>query len=234
MEDDGSKEILNALTSHEKREQQRKAKEEAREEKETAQAEKAKKKNYFWIAATLIAIVAFASVVVWLYTHKEETYTDREVHWHAYFDITLCGKKVDLPCNNEGKGIVHGEKFCGEHALHHHYDNTLHIEGLIRKKEDIALGKFFDIIGVPFDKDRIMDKKNGDLCDGKPGVLKMYVNDQPRTDFRDYVPFAVQDARKQIVKLVFEPEGGMQAENETAPEIIAENETITANTTNSS
>ena len=90
--------------------------------------------------------------------------------------------------------------------MHTHDDNTLHIEGLIQKKEDIVLGLFFDVIEVPFDKDRIMDVKNGDLCDGKPGVLKMYVNDQPRTDFRDYVPVAVEDARKQVIKLVFEPE----------------------------
>ncbi len=230
MEDDGSKEVLNALSGHEKREQARKAKEEAREEKETAQQEKEKKKSYFWIAVTVIALAVFASVIVWLYTHKEETYTDREVHWHAYFDITLCGKKVDLPCNVETPGIVHGEKFCGEHILHHHYDNTAHIEGLIRKKEDIALGKFFDKIGVPFDKDRIMDKKNGDLCDGKPGVLKMYVNGQPRTDFRDYVPFAVQDARKQVIKLVFEPEGGLAA----AGNVTATTNVTAGNMTNSS
>jgi hypothetical protein len=209
MQDDGSKEVLDALTGHEKREQVRKAKEEAHHQKDAAQEAKEAKKNYFWIAVTVIVLVAFASAVVWLYTHKEETYTDREVHWHAYFDITLCGQKVDLPCGKETPGIVHGKDFCGEHILHHHFDNTAHIEGLIQKKEDIALGKFFDKISVPFDKDRIMDKKNGDLCDGKPGVLKMYVNDQPRTDFRDFVPFAVQDARKQIVKLVFEPEGGM-------------------------
>ena len=212
MQDDGSKEVLDALTGHERREQARKAKEEAHHQKEVVMEEKEKRKQNMWVIITLLVIIAFAAGVWWLYANKPETYTDREVHWHASFDIILCGKKVDLPCGVETPGIVHGEKFCGEHAMHHHYDNVAHIEGLIQKKEDIALGRFFDIIGVPFDKDKIMDKKNGDLCpDGRPGVLKMYVNDQPRTDFRDYVPFAVQDARKQIVKLVFEPEGGMAA-----------------------
>ena len=65
---------------------------------------------------------------------------------------------------------------------------------------------FFDAIDVLLGNDRIMDFKNGDLCDGKPGVLKMYVNDKPRKDFGDYVPFATGDARKQVIKFVFEPE----------------------------
>lgn len=237
MQDDGSKEVLDALTSHEKREQQRQAKDEARQQKDAAQEAREAKKSYFWVSITIIALVAFGAGVIWLYTHKVETYTDREVHWHASFDINICGQHVDLPCGKEGKGIVHGEKFCGLPALHHHYDNVMHIEGLIKKKEDISLGTFFDSIGVSFDKDKIIDKKNGDLCpDGKPGVLKMYVNDQPRTDFRDYVPFAVSDPRKQIVKLVFEPEGGMGQVNATetpAPANIAANSTV-VNTTNSS
>ncbi|MEM3154573.1 MAG: hypothetical protein QW165_03360 [Candidatus Woesearchaeota archaeon] len=212
--DEASKGVIDALSSHERREQAKRERELAREHKEAFQQEKARKKQNFWIIVALLVIVAFAAGIWWLYTHKPETYTDREVHWHAYIDINICGEKVELPCNVETPGIVHGGKFCGEHLLHHHYDNILHIEGLIRKKEDIALGRFFDLIGVPFSAEKILDKQNGDLCpDGRPGKWKMYVNEQPRTDFRDYVPFAVADARKQVIKLVFEPEGGMTADN---------------------
>ncbi len=225
MQDDGSKEVLDALTGHEKREQARKTKEEAHHQKDAAQEAKEAKKNYFWIAVTVVVIIAFASTVVWLYTHKEETYTDRPIHWHALLDIEICGEKRDIR-GGESTGNMADSAMYGPHLTHHHNDNTIHIEGQIIKKEDIALGKFFDGIDVPFDKDKIMDKKNGDLCpDGRPGVLKMYVNDQPRTDFRDFVPFAVQDARKQIVKLVFEPEGGIAS---------VENMSVTANTTNQS
>jgi hypothetical protein len=214
------KKVLDALTSHERRELQRKQREESREQRETVQEQKARKKNYFWIAVTIIILIAFAIGVGWLYTSKPETYTDREIHWHTYIDLTICGEHIDLPCPAQTSGQVHGKNFCGEHILHHHFDNTIHIEGLIQKKEDIALGKFFDAVGIPFDKDKILDKKNGDLCpDGRPGMLKMYVNDQPRNDFRDYIPFATEDARKQVIKLVFEPEGA---------------EPVTSNTTNSS
>jgi hypothetical protein len=211
---EGEDKVIAALSAHEKREQQRKAKEEARTEKEEEKELKQRKKNYFWMAVTIIVLIAFAGVVGWLYTHKKEMYTDREVHWHAAVDLTICGEHVDLPCNVVSEGTVHGKNFCGEHLLHHHYDNVIHIEGQIEKKEDIALGKFFDIVGIPFDKDKILDKKNGDLCDGKPGVLKMYVNNQPRTDFRDFIPAAVEDARKQVIRLVFEPEEGMKPSEE--------------------
>ncbi len=208
--EEAEKEILNALSGHERREQIRKAKEDARQEKDVQQEAKEQRKQYFWIAFTLVILVAFAVAIWYFYTHRQETYTDREVHWHAYVDMSICGEHKDLP-KSEGGDTVHGKQFKGIHLLHTHDDNIIHIEGLIQKKEDIALGRFFDVIEMPFDKDKIMDKKNGDLCpDGRPGILKMYVNDQPRTDFRDYVPFAAQDARKQIIKLVFEPEGGMQ------------------------
>ncbi len=214
--DEAEKQVLGALTSHQKREQQKKEREEAKEHKETEKEMKERKKNYLWISITILVLIAFAIGVGWLYTHRTETYTDREVHWHASVDVTICGEHKDLPCGKETPGQVHGEKFCGIHEMHHHYDNVIHIEGLIQKKEDIALGRFFDIIGVPFDKDKIMDKKNGDLCDGKPGKLKMYVNGQPRNDFRDYISFATADPRKQVIRLVFEPEDAGDVTNSSS------------------
>ena len=126
------------------------------------------------------------------------------IHTHALLNITICGQHFDLPKATQFED--NGEPFRGTALLHTHDDNIIHIEGLIQKKEDIALGRFFDAIEIPFDKDKLMDVKTGDLCDGKPGVLKMYVNDQPRTDFRDYILASTQDARQQVIKLVFEAE----------------------------
>jgi hypothetical protein len=225
MQDDGSKEVLDALTGHEKREQARKAKEEAHHQKDAAQESREAKKSYFWTSIVIIILIAFAGGIWWLYTHKPEVYTAGSIHWHAFLDINICGEKRDVR-GGEMTGTMAESAMYGPHLLHHHNDNTIHIEGQVIKKEDIQLGKFFDGIDIPFDKDKIMDKKNGDLCpDGRPGVLKMYVNDQPRTDFREYVPFAVSDARKQVIKLVFEPEGGMGP---------VENVTVIANITNQS
>ncbi len=212
---EGEKEVIDALSAHEKREHQKKTREEAHEKKEAEQELKQQKKNYFWMAFTIIFLIAFAGAIGWLFTHKKENYTDRPVHWHALLDVEICGEKRDIR-GGKTSGNMADSAMYGPPLLHHHNDNTIHIEGQIIKKEDIALGNFFDGIDIPFDKDKIMDKKNGDLCpDGRPGVLKMYVNDQPRTDFRDYIPLAVEDARKQVVKLVFEPEEGSEEESNT-------------------
>ena len=214
---EGEDKVIAALSSHERREQRRQEREETHSQKEEEKEVKQRNKNYFWIIITIIGIIAFAIVVGWLFTNKKESYTDRPVHWHVLLDVEICGEKVDIR-GGKSSGNMAGsnQAMYGPQLLHHHNDNTIHIEGQIVKKEDIALGKFFDGIDIPFDKDKIMDKKNGDLCpDGKPGILKMYVNDQPRTDFRDFIPSAVEDARKQVIKLVFEPEEGMNTTNNT-------------------
>src|SRR3989344_295618 len=203
--DDEERNLVKAVSSHDRREQKREARDAVGAQKEQEMTSKEKRSQYFWLGLTLIGLVAVGAGIGYLMTHKPTTYTDRQVHWHALVDISVCGVHRDLP-HADSSEIVHGEPFKGTPLMHSHDDNTIHIEGLIQKKEDIALGRFFDVIRVPFDKDRIMDVKNGDLCEGKPGILKMYVNDQPRTDFRDYVPVAVEDARKQVIKLVFEPE----------------------------
>ncbi len=72
------------------------------------------------------------------------------------------------------------------------------------KKEDATLGAFFDAIGVTFTNESIMEVKNDDLCNGKPGKLKMFVNDKPRRDFRDYLIAETRDPQDQMIKLVFE------------------------------
>jgi len=152
---------------------------------------------------SLISIL-FSSGIYWISEDKPVTYTDRGVHWQAYVDLTVCGEHVDLPCFKETSGTVHGEPFCGTPTIHHHYNNILHIEGNIENEDDITLGKFFDSTGITFDSTHILNYTNGDICpDGKPGVLKMYVNDKPRTDYSDYIPFATKDAQKQVIKITF-------------------------------
>jgi len=201
--DKGSKEVLDALTGHQRREIRKKEKDESTKQKEESEKKSERKKSVFNLVLIVAVLVAFAAGMGWLLTNKEETYTDRDVHWHTLLDINICGEQRNLPhAKSEGP---HG-------VLHTHDDNTIHVEGRIMKEEDIALGKFFDLMDVPFDKDKIMDVENGDLCDGKPGVLKMYVNDQPRDDFRDYIPFATTDSRKQVIKFVFASEEEAQEE----------------------
>lgn len=127
-----------------------------------------------------------------------ETYTPGPVHWHAAFEVELCGKKQDFSSYG-------ATSHAGSPLFHTHGDSMLHIEGRIIQKEDIALGKFFDLIDIPFGSDRIMDKKNGDECSpGKPGQVKMFVNGAPNTEFRSYIPKPTEKGSDQIIRIVFE------------------------------
>lgn len=87
----------------------------------------------------------------------------------------------------------------GNNLLHIHSapDNFIHIEGRVYSTDEIKLGKFFDVININFNKDQIFDKKNGDLCNNKPGKLKMLVNDIENSEFRDYI---IKDKDKIVIK----------------------------------
>ncbi len=118
------------------------------------------------------------------------------VHWHADIELETCGKvrddllKIDFDAGGRGT-----------HLLHTHGDGKIHIEDkVIWRKEDIALGKFFDAVGLIFSENLLLDKKNGDECSpGKKGKVKMFVNGKENSEFRNFV---MTDGDK--IKLVFE------------------------------
>ncbi|MBI2084869.1 MAG: hypothetical protein HYT70_04660 [Candidatus Aenigmarchaeota archaeon] len=105
------------------------------------------------------------------------------VHWHADFELWICGEKQTLP---DPAGLANR---VGTQDVHHHGDYRIHIEGVIVDMEEATLGHFFDVIEVPFSNSQLMEKKNGDFCpDGNPGIVRMYVNGKDYIgDYRDYV-----------------------------------------------
>ena len=160
----------------------------------------------------LVLIVGVVGAIVYGVRHsgdgasqpqsEQATYTDAPIHWHGAFEVDLCGKKQDF--SSYGGSDHHA----GLPLLHTHGDGVIHIEGRIIQKEDIALGRFFDSINIPFDHDKIMDKKNGDVCpggaSGKPGSVKMFVNGTPNNEFRDFVGNYTPDAKDNVIRIVFE------------------------------
>lgn len=67
--------------------------------------------------------------------------TKGPVHWHADFEIWSCGKQLDLV---NPKGFSNK---IGTNTLHEHNDLKIHVEGVVLKKDDVTLGKFFEVIG---------------------------------------------------------------------------------------
>ena len=120
--------------------------------------------------------VALVLLVYWIVSAAgQETYTPWQVHWHAGLAISICGKPIPLP-SPEG-GLVHGQPFVGTPFMHLHAEPLIHIEGLVRKKEDITLGRFMESIGMPFNAILLLDHTNGNLCaNGRPGAVTLLVN----------------------------------------------------------
>ena len=166
--------IEQPLSKHDQRDLEKKQREEQRQ-KELKKAEfKKKAKKYFvWVFALLIII----GLVYWIYssigTSEPPFAVGNPIHWHAKLDLETCGKVRDDLLKLGG-----ATSHAGSSQLHTHGDNTIHIEtNIIYKAEDIALGKFFDNVKLKFDRDKLLDKTNGDLCNGKPGAVKMWVNE---------------------------------------------------------
>ena len=111
-----------------------------------------------------------------------EPYTSGPVHWHANFEVYLCGEKQDF---TTGYDFEDNRK--GSLTFHSHNDEVIHIESHVAKKEDLALGNFFDAINIPFSENQIMDKKNGDLCNGKAGKVHMYINEAENYEYKNFI-----------------------------------------------
>ena len=189
-----------SISKHEQRELNRNQREEA----QVVEIARIARKKKLRSAVTWFVVILAIGGLFWLgytgFKNRTQPYTSGPVHWHAKIDVEICG--VNYPLEKFGSaGMMEGPML-----THTHGDGVIHVEGQVWKKEDIALGNFFDGFGLTFTNTSIIDKKNGDLCsDGKSGTLRMYVNNQQNTDFRDYIIRSIQDPQKQVIKIVFEP-----------------------------
>jgi hypothetical protein len=130
------------------------------------------------------------------------------VHWHADFEVYVCGEKQTLPTAYEWCTVTTDSPLCGftnkvgTEVFHHHDDLRIHIEGVVVELDNINVGSFFEIAGGEFTETMLTLPQsdgsmktwmNGDLCaDGSAGKLKFLVNGEPNEDFDRYIikPFS--------------------------------------------
>ena len=129
----------------------------------------------------LIFGIIFLAVVAWFVLSKflapeGDIITKDGLHWHPSLTINILGEMQEIP---ENVGMVPQEMPIHTHAK----DGIIHLEfaGLVRK-DDVKLGKFFQIWGKQFNKDCIFDK-----CSGPEGNLKMLVNGKENFEFDNYM-----------------------------------------------
>ena len=164
-----------------------------RDEEQTRAKKRKKFKKLFAIGLVILVISAGISGLVWYFASKplapkSEIIAQSGIHWHPEIKILILGKIQEIPANI-GLGIT-------EKPIHTHDDmGVIHLEfsGLV-KKDDLRLGRFFEIWGKKFNQDCIFDK-----CSGTAGRLKMFVNGQENFEFENY---AMRDGDK--IEIVFE------------------------------
>jgi hypothetical protein len=131
-----------------------------------------------------IASLAATGYLIGLTTYWVVTSaTGGPVHWHADYEIWICGEEFLLP---HPVGL---ENRVGTATLHHHDDNRIHVEGIPTRLEETNLGHFFEVIGGELESDLIavpqdlppdsrpLVYRNGDACpNGNPGTLYVFVN----------------------------------------------------------
>ncbi len=175
----GSKE----LTNHEKKQlrKEQREKEEIGKNEIKSKKELNKKIVKYSIITLILLVIVFGGYYFVIKPIKDfEPYYKGAYHWHANFEVSICGQLAQIKC---------GAGMCGMMNFHHHNDNIIHIEGSsIAKKEDLYLGNFFRGLGLDFSNQSLFDKKNGDLCpNGNAGIVKMYVDGQPNYELDKYI-----------------------------------------------
>lgn len=157
------------------------------------------------VAISGIATLYLVASVVALFTSSA---TGGPVHWHADFEVWACGDKISLKQAGGWTTRV------GPLLLHHHGDDRMHVEGIVRELQDVSLKEFFKAIGGGFTRGELLliDSQgllrhwnNGEACpDGSAGTLKMLVNGKPNSEFGNYVIAPYADVPPgDVIKIVF-------------------------------
>ena len=200
------------LSRHELRELRRERRKEDRKDEEDKQSKSRRQKKLLIYVIGVMVVLGIGFGAYSLSTNGNSINIDTTnyiqsqlsaipssfVHWHADVDVFVCGEERRLP-----EALLGG--LLGTGSLHTHDSSTngqsfrnsdgngiIHNEGNIHNYPiEQTLGKFFELMGIPFSENGIFDVKNGDSCpDGSPGKLKVFVNDQEMQthEFLFYIP----------------------------------------------
>lgn len=131
----------------------------------------------FWSIVVLVSVGTLYLVVHTFY-YNILSETNGPVHWHADFELWICGEKQTLPTSQFPSNKI------GTPLLHHHNDYRMHIEGTVFSWEEVTLRAFFDAIGgtlgqtyigIPQEDGSLKYLQNDDYCGKKQGKLHLYV-----------------------------------------------------------
>jgi len=144
---------------------------------------------FFWIIAipVILSTLYLAGFTIYENISSE---TGGPVHWHADYEVFVCGEKLELV---EPEGVLDNK--IGSALFHEHEDGRVHTEGTIEDISKVSLGKFFETIGGELEHghleypthESIVSKEEGDLCGDQEGELKVYINGKSEDHYEDYL-----------------------------------------------
>ena len=140
---------------------------------------------------SIVAVISLVTIYLILTTMQLNinSVTKGPVHWHADYEIWVCGKEIKLA---EPKGLSNEQ---GTELTHSHNDKRMHVEGILLDKKEASLGAFFHAVGgslsddgikIPAD-DGLASVHDGDKCNEKPAKLYVFVNGKLIGNPHDYV-----------------------------------------------
>lgn len=146
-------------------------------------------KKFFFFITIIPVILVTVYLAGHTVHHNITSATGGPVHWHADYQIFVCGERLDLidpkfPSNKIGSPL-----------FHEHNDDRIHVEGAVMHLEDVDVGSYFEVIGGELTatslkyttNDGEVSVQNGDLCNGVPSELAVYVNGNREADPANYL-----------------------------------------------
>ncbi|MEK6853018.1 MAG: hypothetical protein AABX59_04010 [Nanoarchaeota archaeon] len=147
--------------------------------------EKVKEKKKSNVVKVIIVILILSGAVFGLYRLIGSAQGDLPAvgaHWHAQYEIDICGEKVSQFPYSQGDVHTHGD---GIIHIHPQSESTA--------KENANLGRFMLGTGGAFNSTYLKlpdgrEFKNGDLCGTNPAQVRLFVTNRPNMEFEKYVP----------------------------------------------
>ena len=149
------------------------------------------KKMIFSLIVIIVTIITLFLAIGTIYLNIISE-SGGPVHWHADFEISVCGEKQELPTSVRWCELTEKSPFCGitnrvgTSVFHHHDDYRIHVEGVVVKYSDVNLGNFFRVIGgnlnedsvsIPQNDGSVKTYVNGDVCpNGEKGKVRVFVD----------------------------------------------------------
>jgi hypothetical protein len=184
--------------------------------------ESAKKTMFFLIAVVIIGFTAFLNVSL-LYKNYLSPFHG-PVHWHAEVTFDICGREytlashdisTDEPLHTHGDSWVHVETTpisLEDVELHKFFEyiGGGFDENYLAFPTDLAQAQgdprattiTSTSLGVN-EQDALITVRNGDLCNGRPGSLRMTVNGRPEPEMGSYVISPIEAGDIDKIKIIF-------------------------------